>query len=268
MQREPFKKIEDVAQDQLVNFQESVRLFPDVLQWAERVKEYISLSNLLENCPIREYTHLLHLANKSFIHSLIIQMQLHHFHSVAIERIGVDAIRQMAIIEVNVSDHARIWQDYNWRKINCANTKQIEDDYNRVFSRQARSHNYSRFLPDDLRDEVQSRWERCCDWGSHANFNTMILSVSYPDPMTEVFSFFDRIEAKPWDVGVGISLVVDTFFILARVAARIFEQHNQALLRSSAELDSIWDEWHAFKLQKAKEWHIDDYRNAVSANPK
>lgn len=256
MEYKQLKNIRDLAADQFKNFEESVRLFGDLLNWAERVKEYISPSNMQGEWKVREYALLLHQASNAFLNSLINEMKLHHFHALAILRIGIDAVSQMAIIEVNFEDNLHIWKNIN----HCSNVdprrKQYKKEYDKVFIYDRGKHDYSKFLSDVLKEELHRRWSLCSEVGSHPSFTSTVFSILPASEKKFHSGVFDYVRDDWVSVGVNISSIIDTFILLSQVATRILEQHDQKLRYSSEELEVRWNEWYSHKKEKAKEWGI------------
>jgi len=250
----------EILQGEVNHFKVSKSRFEDILTWAERTKE-ITSTELIRNLPLPDpYFDLLHIQGNAFITSLLLLMKVHIFFSYAIARVGLEANINMAVIESDFNKNLKIWQNYNYTTTNNSQKfKQIKRDYIRVFQDPRKKHDFSAFMEEHEYDIIFKRWDYLCKSGSHTGFLQTIFSVDYENTEEEFILKSGIFDVKPDDinyVGKCMVYVIDTFFIGAKISARILNRHKVSLTRSVNDIETLYDEWFEFKLKKAKEFGI------------
>ncbi|MGI0016778.1 MAG: hypothetical protein ACREBU_25440, partial [Nitrososphaera sp.] len=251
-----------ILESQFKNFETSKQKYEDILTWAERVKEYVSPHNVLLEAPDPiEYGHLIHICGNAFIVSILTTMKGHIFISEAIARVGVEAIKEMAIIEVDITNHLPIWRRFNLENPHSNEWQQIFGEYRRIFRNREniRNYDYSAFIRHHERTEIINRWGQLSHSGSHVNFVQTTMNTRFDNTDDTTFmhtGLFDIENTGEHDIGTSMVYLIDTYFILALISSRILTRHNTRLKRTTVELENSYLEWFEFKIKKAREFGI------------
>ena len=254
MQRKNISILEH-ATGEWENVQASAQKFPAVVQWAERVKEFIAPENCLGEGKVLPYMILLLQASNAFVSSFIREMELHQFHAQAIARLGIDTVMQMAIIEADYECNSRIWWGYNGINATEEEKSKFDEDFYIIFCRNRFSRAFDNYLPEETRKWLQQRWKRASHAGSHASLLSSALSVKMSTDGILSTNYFDEpLTNDAFDVEFRMILDIHTFFVLAKVATKILELHNQELRYDSSHLEAVFREWREFASPQVSRW--------------
>lgn len=240
---------DEVVNGQVSNYRYSRKMFGDALMWADRLIKVMILPRQETPGPV-EYFFLQDQIVNSFIVSLIDVMKCHVLYGFGVARIGIENFIQMAIIEVNLPEHLKIWQAYNYTPVTDGNWRRVKNDFNMVFREKRGSHDYSKIISDEDKEELIRRWKTSSKTGNHPDFIQTILSSSFlvTDAKVELKTgVFDIDESDKNHIGKCMIWIIDTFFIITQYSAKILEARGFRLKSESKLIQVERDKWVSFK---------------------
>jgi hypothetical protein len=251
------ESINKIIEEEFRNYQSARDNFDDIVTWAERLKEIISVHNISDLFEPMEYNELLHITGNSFVISIILAMERHYLFSFAISRIGIESIINMSIIESNYEKHLNIWKKYNECNQDSAEWRTVYKDFNDAFKFKKKKHDYSKFVNDNDMKYIMERWKFISNYGSHSNMMQSAFSTYFSNNQAEIkmtYSLFDGDPKNTFSSGKIVLFIIDIYFVLAKVYSKIFQLHNIDLIKSHDRILELFSEWIIFRDNKLIEF--------------
>ncbi len=258
------ESINKIIEAQFNNFHSSRKQFEDIVTWVERLKGIISIHNIHDLVDPIEYSELLHIAGNAFVISIILAMEKHYLFALGASRVGIEAIINMAIIESNHEKHLNVWKRYNEYNQDSEEWKSIYNDYNKVFLKDKKKHDYSRFIDDDDKKYIIDRWEFLSNYGSHPSMMHSVFSTRFSNNesgLSMTYGLFDDDPKNVFGGGKIVLFLIDIYFVLSKIYSKIFKIHNIDLIYSYDRINKLYFEWIEFRDNKLNEFKYNENRN-------
>lgn len=253
----PLLTVQQLAESQGINFKCSQEKFPDLLQWANRIKDFLSVENFVGSEADHVHTQLVHMASNASLLCTILDFQLLHFQGLAFLRVAIDAVMQMAMLESG-DERTRIRRRDIW--LTHSQTPPGMKGYKDAL-RQFQS-SFSKRFAEDLEPLVsrgaQTSMELMFSYasyaGSHPSVMKGMLSLEADDG--KILSGFFETPEHPdsLDLAVSIGMDLNAFMELAGIQTRVLESIGQKLRRGSEMWKRVQFDWKMYTEEHRLDW--------------